>query len=294
MTDVPSRDAHNLGTARVVSRSWSGIAVHAIQMEVLPGPAWHQLACDHPVLSVVVNELGGQCEARLSLSRDKSPRRSGRQHPIGHISLIPAKLSVWGYSDGVAQVDEVRLILDVDRVKEILAEEFSLAQLDEPRLVFIDESLQALARLLATTDEMYHGSPLFGDSVVAAMIARLCGLDPRPNQKHRRLGLSVRQLATITDFIRENLDQPIQLSELAALADLSPSQFGRAFKTSTGTTPHRWHMEARIERAKRLLADRRNTLVNIALDTGFSEQSHFTRAFHAAVGVSPGAWRRQS
>jgi AraC-like DNA-binding protein len=76
------------------------------------------------------------------------------------------------------------------------------------------------------------------------------------------------------------------------LAGLSPSQFGRAFKTSTGTTPHLWHLDARIEGAKRLLLDRRNRLVDIALDTGFSEQSHFTRAFNSATGVSPGAWRR--
>jgi AraC family transcriptional regulator len=42
-----------------------------------------------------------------------------------------------------------------------------------------------------------------------------------------------------------------------------------------------------------LLADRRNSLAEVALDTGFSEQSHFTRAFRAATGVSPGAWRRE-
>jgi len=96
----------------------------------------------------------------------------------------------------------------------------------------------------------------------------------------------------VTDFIRDNLARPIRLSELASLADLSPSQFGRAFKTSTGTTPHLWHLDARIEAAKRLLTDPHNRLAEVALDTGFSEQSHFTRAFRAATGVSPGAWRR--
>jgi AraC family transcriptional regulator len=96
----------------------------------------------------------------------------------------------------------------------------------------------------------------------------------------------------VTEYIRDNLANPIRLSELASLADLSLSQFGRAFKTSTGTTPHLWHLDARIETAKRLLTDPRARLAEIALDTGFSEQSHFTRAFRAATGVSPGAWRR--
>ena len=97
----------------------------------------------------------------------------------------------------------------------------------------------------------------------------------------------------VTDFIHDNLAQPIRLSELASLADLSPSQFGRAFKISTGTTPHLWHLDARIESAKRLLTQHRYSLAEVALDTGFSEQSHFNRAFRAATGVSPGAWRRE-
>jgi AraC-like DNA-binding protein len=52
-------------------------------------------------------------------------------------------------------------------------------------------------------------------------------------------------------------------------------------------------LDARIESAKRLLAKHNISLAEIALDTGFSEQSHFSRAFRASTGVSPGAWRRQ-
>ncbi len=166
------------------------------------------------------------------------------------------------------------------------------ATLQEPRLVFNDESLQALARLVVVSEDKAEWSPLFGDSLVAAMVARLSNLRPLPARTHRRLGLSTHQLSVVTDFIRSNLARPIRLAELASLADLSPSQFGRAFKISTGTTPHLWHLDARIKCGKRMLLDRRNNLAEVALDTGFSEQSHFSRAFRAATGVSPGAWRR--
>jgi AraC family transcriptional regulator len=290
--DVQSDGLYNVVTLQVVSHMWSGIQVHDIRMKALPGRSWHPLSCDRPVLSIVVSELHGQCEARMSLSVGNASLQSGRQRPAGHISLIPAGVPVWGYSDGIDQVEEVRLVLDVDRMKEIMGEEFTSAPLQEPRLVFIDESLQALARLVATSEDTADWSSLFGDSLVAAMVARLSNLDALPTRNHRRLGLSTRQLGVVTDFIRDNLARPIRLSELASLADLSPSQFGRAFKTSTGTTPHLWHLSARIESAKRLLADRRYGLAEIALDTGFSEQSHFNRAFRAATGVSPGAWRR--
>jgi AraC family transcriptional regulator len=52
-------------------------------------------------------------------------------------------------------------------------------------------------------------------------------------------------------------------------------------------------LDARIESAKRLLANHGISLAEIALDTGFSEQSHFSRAFRASTGISPGAWRRE-
>jgi AraC-like DNA-binding protein len=208
------------------------------------------------------------------------------------MSLIPAGMPVWGYSDQIAQVEEVRLILEVDRVLEIMGEEFQPQQLSEPHLMFLDDSLQALARLLTAREEAASWTGLFGDGLVVAMIARLSGLGPNVAPTHRRLGLTQRQLKQVTDFIRDNLAQPIRLSELAALAGLSSSQFGRAFKTSTGTTPHKWQLDARIESSKRMLSAGRGSLIDIALDAGFSEQSHFSRAFRTATGASPSAWRR--
>jgi AraC family transcriptional regulator len=291
--DVQPDGLHNVATLRVISHMWSGIQVHDIRIKARPGRAWHPLNCDRPVLSIVVNEVHGQCEARLNLSGESTSRPSGRQRPAGHISLIPAGVPVWGYSDGIDEVDEVRLVLDIDRLKEIMGEEFTSAPLQEPRLVFNDESLQALARLIVTGEDTAEWSSLFGDSLVAAMVARLSNLDRVSPRNHRRLGLSKQQLSAVRDFIRDNLARPIRLSELASLADLSPSQFGRAFKTSTGTTPHLWHLDVRIESAKRLLADHSISLAEIAFDTGFSEQSHFNRAFRAATGVPPGAWRRE-
>jgi AraC family transcriptional regulator len=167
-----------------------------------------------------------------------------------------------------------------------------LAQLADPQLMFFDEPLQALARLLVTSEEDMAGFVLFGDSLVTAMIGRLTQRNPLKRSPDRRLGLTKSQLSRVTEFMRDNVDQPIRLSALAKLAGLSASQFGRAFKVSTGTTPHEWFLDTRIERAKALLADPRRALVDIALETGFSEQSHFSRAFRTVTGATPNAWRR--
>ncbi|WP_426440416.1 helix-turn-helix domain-containing protein [Bradyrhizobium genosp. P] len=245
------------------------------------------------MLAIVVNETGGLCEARPSLQSNTNRSNERRHRRNGHTSLIPAGLPIWCYSDQIARVDAVRLMLDVDRVVDVMGGEFQVARLAEPRLTFFDEKLQVLARLLASSRDDTPGFHLFGDSVVAAIIARLSHLSATGQPvSSRRLGLTKRQLAQVTDLMNENLSRCIRLSELASLAGLSASQFGRAFKVSTGMTPHNWHLFTRIEYAKRLLANREKSLVDIALEAGFSEQSHFTRAFTAAHGTSPNAWRR--
>ncbi len=291
--DHGSSHAHNLRAARIRSHTLCGIDAHCIRQDALPGRAWHQLSHHHPLLAIVVNEVGGLSEAGLSLhdSVNRSNLRRCRQG--GYASLIPAGLPVWAYSDQIARVDAVRLVLDVDRVLEATGGDFDAAGLAEPRLTFFDEDLQGLARLLTLSQDDMPSFLLFGDSVVAAIIARISHLCTTNRPKtSRRLGLSKRQLMQVTEFMHDNLSRYIRLSELVALSGLSASQFGRAFKVSTGITPHKWHLAARLEYAKRMLADREKSLVDIALEAGFSEQSHFTRAFTSANGISPNAWRR--
>jgi AraC family transcriptional regulator len=100
------------------------------------------------------------------------------------------------------------------------------------------------------------------------------------------------QLRRVTDFMRDNLPDTLQLAQLAAISGLSPSHFGRAFKGSTGLPPHRWHLTLRIERARAMLTEAGASLADVACATGFADQSHFTRVFSKIVGMSPGAWRR--
>ncbi len=88
--DVQPDGSHNVVTLRVASHVWSGIPVHDIRMKARQGRAWHPLNCEQPVLSVVVNEVRGQCEARLDLGVGNASRPSGRQRSAGHVSSIPA------------------------------------------------------------------------------------------------------------------------------------------------------------------------------------------------------------
>jgi len=93
------------------------------------------------------------------------------------------------------------------------------------------------------------------------------------------------------DFIHANLSWNISLDELAEESGLSPGYLVTAFKQATGRPPHRYLLEQRVERAKVLLADPNQVITQIALDVGFSSQSHLTSVFRRVTGLTPNAYR---
>jgi AraC family transcriptional regulator len=107
-----------------------------------------------------------------------------------------------------------------------------------------------------------------------------------------RGGLAPWQERRAKELMSTHLGRQIPLALVAGECRLSVSHFARSFKQCTGKPPHRWLLENRVERAKELLLDDTVSLAEVALDCGFSDQSHFTRVFSRTVGTSPGTWRR--
>ena len=107
-----------------------------------------------------------------------------------------------------------------------------------------------------------------------------------------RGGLAPWQVRRAKQIMSEADDGPISIDELAAACRLSKSHFARAFKITMGLPPHRWLLESRVERAKRLMTESHHGLAHIALTCGFADQSHFARVFCRFVGCPPGSWRR--
>ena len=99
------------------------------------------------------------------------------------------------------------------------------------------------------------------------------------------------RLRRVMQFIEANLQNHIQLKDLAEIANLSPFHFLRAFRKATGEAPHRFIQGCRLAKARQLLEDESLTLAEISLICNFSSQSSFTRAFTRAVGMAPGKYR---
>lgn len=113
-----------------------------------------------------------------------------------------------------------------------------------------------------------------------------------PHKEPVRGGLAPWQVRKVTHYVDAHLDRPIRNEDLAALARLNASHFGRAFRNSIGEPPHEYVIRRRVERAQGLMLSTDASLSDIALDCGLADQSHLTRLFRRIVGESPSAWRR--
>ena len=103
--------------------------------------------------------------------------------------------------------------------------------------------------------------------------------------------LSAQKLQRTIDYIHARLGQDITLSELADVAQMNPYRFARAFKSSTGITPHRYLLLQRIEQAKKLLTLNQLSIAEISYQLGFASQSHFANTFVRFTKVTPKVYR---
>ncbi len=137
---------------------------------------------------------------------------------------------------------------------------------------------------------------LFADHMMLALTAHVAqtygGLQRRAEPA--RGGLAPWQMKRACERLESDLGGKLSLERIASEFDLSVSHFSRAFRVSTGLPPHQWLLHQRVRTAKQLMNVRDLPLSEIAISAGFANQSHFTRVFSAVVGVSPGAWRRET
>lgn len=101
------------------------------------------------------------------------------------------------------------------------------------------------------------------------------------------------QLKRTLDYMQSNLLRDLRLKELSCVAGLSPSQFGRAFKASTGLTHHRWITQRRIQLAQQLMRDGGKSIAEACHMAGVANQNHFTKSFRGLTGATPRKWLRE-
>jgi AraC family transcriptional regulator len=99
--------------------------------------------------------------------------------------------------------------------------------------------------------------------------------------------LSKQQISRVIEYMYANLVRDISLNELAGVANMSASHLIRLFKQTTGMAPHKYFIHLRVQQAKSLIQSSKFSMIEIAAQLGFADQSHMNRHFKKIVGVTP-------
>ena len=102
----------------------------------------------------------------------------------------------------------------------------------------------------------------------------------------------LKRFDNVLNYVYENLDTPIAVPQLAKIANLDPTYFSNLFSKLIGTSPLQYINKRRIEKAQELLICTDDTLYEIAVQVGFSDEYYFSRLFKKTVGISPSHYRK--
>jgi AraC family transcriptional regulator len=148
--------------------------------------------------------------------------------------------------------------------------------------------VETARRELGRDQEAAKASLVTASHILQAEIERCSGANGSA-----RGGLAAWQIQRVRAYIDSNLHRTIHIRDLSAVARRSPAHFSRKFKLSVGESPHAYVVARRLERACHLMMTSAESLSEIALSVGFSDQAHLCRLFRQAFGQSPANWRRE-
>jgi AraC family transcriptional regulator len=190
--------------------------------------------------------------------------------------------------------DEVSLVLDPRFVAKVVRDglpadrvEFATRRsASDPTIARYTETF--LSELVA---ESPNGS-LYAETLTVGFTLHLLSnyAVAKPKIPLPRGKLNSFQLRTVVDFVQSHLDEDMSLVALSEQAHVSPFHFARQFRATVGVAPHQFVLRQRIQKSLRLIKAGRLPLAQIAVESGFHDQPHFTRAFRKVVGTTPAAY----
>ena len=151
-----------------------------------------------------------------------------------------------------------------------------------------------LANAFSTLDDNPHVARHYLERLAAMFVADTPSTETAPDDEAKPVkgGLAPWQLRSVVKHIEQRLGSTIGVDALAEIARLSTGHFCRAFKVTTGHTPHAFLIRQRVRRAQTLMLRTDETLSQIACACGLTDQAHLTRLFRRVLGETPLVWRR--
>jgi AraC family transcriptional regulator len=228
-----------------------------------------------------------------------SDRKSIALAPVGSIEIVPAGSEL--FARWTVDKENLLLALDPQRLARLAGMEFDNQDFEllPPKIGVVDRKALFLTHLIR--EEFQRGdaaNELCFDGLITLFAAHLLRSysslrDNRPEHVLRG-GLSPRAWRGVNDYIQDNLSEQLSIAHLAALANLSPSHFLRAFQRTSGQAPHQYIVAQRLALAERLIKATDIPLADVAKSTGFSSNSHMTATMKRQRGLTPTDLRREA
>jgi len=266
------------------------------------GKGWHGLDVAeiiHPLDDFALPALPRHILViNLSAPSTIQERLAGRQGHLGtgNVVILPAGAPTTWHLEREGEVRHLHLYLSPTLLQQIATS----ADIDPDTVEFVDTlgmfdpRIETIAlSLLSELRSEGLGGRLYVESLANILGIHLLRQHSSVKQPSlpRSVGLDRETLRRVSTYIEEHLAEDLSLSELAAVAYLSPYHFARLFKASTGFAPHQYVIGRRIERAKLLLSTTNWSLTAIAHAVGFAHESHLALHFKRLTGLLPSSYR---
>ncbi|WP_438268924.1 AraC family transcriptional regulator [Photobacterium damselae] len=154
-----------------------------------------------------------------------------------------------------------------------------------PDAVIHDEELAAQFRLVYQV-LIESDNNLLRESLLYSLLIKLMAKHGKSRINFGPDKTASKQVTIVKDFLDDLPDANVSLNELAQLVSLNPYYLVRLFKKEFGLPPHAYQIQSRLRYATRLIKEG-NKLADVAIQSGFHDQSHFIKHFKKAMGVTP-------
>ena len=212
----------------------------------------------------------------------------------GDISITPAKMPFFARWDREDHYLQIRIASHFIQTvaREIGMNPDRLELLPEFRTR--DPQIESIGLLLLSElNQEKLGGRLYIESLANVLTVHLLRnySAAKPRLPSYQGGLPERQLLQVLEYINEHLHEDIKLADLAQLLDISQFHFSHLFKQSIGVSPYQYVIQQRVERAKQLLKQTDQPIMDIAFLCGFNSHSHLSKQFRQLTGMTPKAYR---
>ena len=297
----PSRDDLPVAERRPADAEMARV-LHTQPLRVASDPSSGTIAhWKHEPLHDVVEPMTHHVIMAYNGSIQRMERRSGRSVAIGTfrpgvVIIIPeGSSSRW---DIPKPVDVVQLYLPHTMLERVAREADTATPTDLLERTAHPDPITS--RLLLTAADAMEGNgaldTLFRHQLIDLLTTRLLAAHTgSPTTIQPVLGgLSPKVLLRAIERLRSDSDADVSLAALASDAGLSRFHFCRAFKESTGLSPHAWLRHHRLEQAMNMLRDTDASVVSVAAALGYASQTAFAAAFRKLTGETPSDWRKRT